>query len=219
MGFLRTLLGGTDERPTIVERTVHLLKTDNDIGEFGEWMTEYALKNLMGRYYILRNLYIPYKGRTSEIDLLLVHERGICVIESKNYSGWIFGKATDRYWTQSLNKNSKSRFYNPILQNATHIKALVEYLDLPDQFRPKSYIVFSERCELKSVPDSTDEIKICKRNDMMKLLRKDLGACQHILDPETLESYKAKLQQCAGANKETKEAHIEQVQKYKKGSR
>lgn len=218
MGFLRTILGGSDEKPTIIERTVHMMLNDGDVGEFGEWLTEYALKNIAGRYFLLKNLYIPYKGRTSEIDLLLVHERGIRVFESKNYSGWIFGKASDRYWTQSLNKSSKSHFYNPILQNATHIKALTEYLGLPDQPKPKSYIIFSERCELKSVPESTDEVKICKRNDMMKLLRKDLGMCETVFDYATLETYKEKLRQCTEAPKETKDAHIEQVQKYKKGN-
>ena len=217
MGLLRTLLGGSDEKPTIIERTAHMILNDGDVGEFGEWLTEYALKNIIGRYFILKNLYIPYKGRTSEIDLLLVHERGIRVIESKNYSGWIFGRASDRYWTQSLNKSSKSRFYNPILQNATHIKALVDYLEIPEQLRPKSYIIFSERCELKSVPESTDDVKICKRNDMMKLLRKDLGMNGNVLTPELIEAYKTKLMKCTEAPKETKQAHIKEVQKYKKG--
>lgn len=29
------------------------------------------------------------KGKTTEIDLLMIHEKGIFVFESKNYSGWI----------------------------------------------------------------------------------------------------------------------------------
>ena len=45
----------------------------------------------------------------------------------------------------------KNRFYNPIWQNAGHIKALKtffnEYQDVPVY----SLVVFSERCELKKV--------------------------------------------------------------------
>lgn len=38
--------------------------------------------------YILRNVYIPTKdGGTSEIDILVVSEKGILVFECKNYAG------------------------------------------------------------------------------------------------------------------------------------
>lgn len=40
---------------------------------------------------MLRNIYVPYNGKTSEIDVLMIREKGIFVFESKNYSGWIFG--------------------------------------------------------------------------------------------------------------------------------
>ncbi len=84
----------------------------------------------------------------------MVHETGVYVMESKNYAGWIFGSAEQRQWTQTLEGGHKNRFYNPIIQNCAHIKALAAHLGLPeDAFR--SYIVFSERCELRKVPAST----------------------------------------------------------------
>lgn len=30
-------------------------------------------------------------GSTIELDIVMIHETGIYVFESKNYSGWIFG--------------------------------------------------------------------------------------------------------------------------------
>lgn len=40
----------------------------------------------------LFNLYIPRNnGKTSEIDLIMFHKKGLFIFESKNYSGWIFG--------------------------------------------------------------------------------------------------------------------------------
>lgn len=77
-------------------------------------------------------------------------------------------------WTQSLNKATKTRFYNPILQNASHVRALSEQLVVPDEHFV-SYIVFSNRCELKKVPLRGDTYRICHRDDLPRIVREDLG--------------------------------------------
>lgn len=140
-----------------------------------------------GRSQTLDNLHIPHHGQTTEVDVLMLHEMGIWVFESKHYSGWIFGRADQRQWTQSLNSRTKEHFYNPILQNRTHVNALVDYLGLPrDSFHP--YVVFSEKCELKSVPDSCDEFVILRRNHLLRELRKDLTARDVIFDEARMAS-------------------------------
>ena len=78
----------------------------------------------------MRNIYVPYNGKISEIDVLLIHEKGIFVFESKNYSGWIFGGLENPQWIQCSPNKQKSRFYNTILQNKTHIKALSQFLNI-----------------------------------------------------------------------------------------
>ena len=51
-----------------------------------------------------------------------------------------------------MKNGQKNSFYNPILQNRTHIKALSNILGKPlSDFT--SYVVFSERCSLKKVPE------------------------------------------------------------------
>ena len=210
MGIWKQLIG---EEPDIFEKITHLIKNGNNSGEFGEWLTQYALKTIDGNYFLLKNVYIPYKGKTSEIDLLLVHERGIYVFESKNYSGWIFGSIDNKYWTQSLNRNKKNRFYNPVLQNRTHIKALVEYLKIPNEHPPKSYIVFSERCELKKTPENTDTLKICKRNTMLRILQRDLENSLTIYDQSTLTRYKAILEKHTNISETEKRKHIIEVKR------
>ena len=136
MGFIAWLMG---EEPGLFEQWLH----SDDPGHFGEYLIEYALNSLPGYSKQLCNVYLPYKGRTSEVDVIMLHETGIYVFESKNYSGWIFGDESGQYWTQFLNKNTKNRFYNPILQNKTHIRALRQYLQLDDKIRILSYIVKS----------------------------------------------------------------------------
>ena len=58
-------------------------------------LTERELKlvRLLGRGgKILRNVYVPKgDGEMAEIDVMCVTGKGVFVIESKNYSGWIFG--------------------------------------------------------------------------------------------------------------------------------
>ena len=103
----------------------------------GEKLTAKQLKRLafsMGEGKVLRNVYVPKEGGgTSEIDVLFITSRGVFVIESKNYSGWIFGNEADRYWTQCLEGGQRNRFYNPIWQNRGHVKWLGRYVgeDVP----------------------------------------------------------------------------------------
>jgi hypothetical protein len=104
---------------------------------------------------LLSNIYIPkMSGGTTEIDLLLIHPKGLFVFESKNYSGWIFGNEVYQNWTQTLPKGRrgdvhKERFYNPILQNASHIKHLMPHVR--KSIPVWSIIVFSDECTLKDI--------------------------------------------------------------------
>ena len=96
-------------------------------GQVGETQIYKVLERLEGQKAIISNCYLPMKDSgTTEVDLVLIHESGIYVIESKNYSGWIFGSENQKYWTQSLpsrgGRTEKHQFYNPIWQNRTHVQ-------------------------------------------------------------------------------------------------
>ena len=124
-------------------------------GEIGEDIIYRDLARIEGRKAFLPNCYIPkHNGGTTEIDLIFLHESGVYVIESKNYSGWIFGDEEQEYWTQCLQSvggiAAKKQFYNPLWQNEIHIYALMELLQ-DDTFPYYSYIVFGDNCELKNI--------------------------------------------------------------------
>ncbi|MDR1409419.1 MAG: NERD domain-containing protein [Oscillospiraceae bacterium] len=123
-----------------------------DIGEEGEYQIGLALQKLDGYKRLLFNVYLPKEnGLFSEIDIIMIHTMGIFVIESKNFSGWIFGDEDHYYWTQSLTYGQrKEKFYNPCKQNISHIKALqkfMRYAKIPIY----SAIVFSDSCELMDI--------------------------------------------------------------------
>ncbi|MER2002174.1 MAG: nuclease-related domain-containing protein [Carnobacterium inhibens] len=74
-------------------------------GNMGEYNIYRTLEKIKGTKLILTNLYIPKEdGSTTEIDLVMITKFGFFVIESKNYSGWIFGDEKYRNWTQTFPK-------------------------------------------------------------------------------------------------------------------
>lgn len=203
MGFWQRLIG---EEPSLLQQWLHY----DDKGSFGEYLIKYALANIPGYQKLMRNIYVPYNGKTSEIDVLMIHEKGIFVFESKNYSGWIFGGLEDTKWTQCLPNKQKSRFYNPILQNRTHIKALAQFSNI-DIERVVSYIIFSQRCELKDVPDSSANCVILKRPDMLKHLKRDIKERSIVYTREEIDSIYNKLLPLTQVTEEQKKQHIENI--------
>ena len=73
---------------------------------------------------------------------MLVSRKGIFVIETKHYKGWIFGAAKSKVWTQTIYKE-KNKFQNPIHQNFKHVKAIEKLLDFLDPVSIHNIVVFS----------------------------------------------------------------------------
>ena len=139
----------------------------HDTGRYGEYLTYKCLKTFeTNGAKFLFNLYVPTEaGQTSEIDVLMIHSKGLFVIESKNYSGWIFGNEAQKNWYQTLptgkGRSRKEPFYNPIIQNRTHIKHLKTFLGA--HVPMNSIIVFSDRCTLKSIQITSCDVKVINR--------------------------------------------------------
>lgn len=124
-------------------------KTPQIIGYLGEKRVRKYLNTLdPSKYMVLHDVMIRRNdGKTSQIDHVVVSIYGVFVIETKNFSGYIFGDERGRYWTQTIYKR-KEQFLNPIIQNKGHIKGLVELLDLPNNYFI-SIIAFHRRATLK----------------------------------------------------------------------
>ena len=97
----------------------------------GEFRVRRALRHLdRSTYIVLHDLLVkrvaPRYG-TSQIDHVIVSCHGIFVIETKRYTGSIFGGPRDARWTQRNHQKSFS-FEHPIRQNFGHVRALQELL-------------------------------------------------------------------------------------------
>ena len=158
------------------------------------------------------NVYVPTgDGSLSEVDLVMVSETGVYVFESKNYSGWIFGNESQRQWTQMFKNKQKFRFYNPIWQNNTHIDALHGYLGQDNRDIFKSYITFSERCELKDVTVKSAGIRVIKRENLRSILVRDMSEAPLALRRVEIDSIAKSLQAHVRVSQAIKDAHIKRV--------
>ena len=153
----------------------------HNTGRYGEYLTYKYLKQFeTNGAKFLFNIYIPKEnGETTEIDVLMICKKGLFVFESKNYSGWIFGSENQKNWYQTLptgrGRSHKEHFYNPIMQNRSHIKYLKAFLG--EQVPMRSIIVFSDRCTLKSVQIRSNDISVINRYNVSSVIS---GICNQI---------------------------------------
>jgi hypothetical protein len=198
------------------ETNYSFFKVFGDKGLSGEYFTYRVLQKVPGEHKTVLNTYLPNsKGGTTEIDLVFIHETGIYVIESKNYSGWIFGKESERNWCQILPNKKKNFFYNPIKQNQTHINALKRELPSVVEKNITSFIVFSNRCQLKKISVDTENVHVIKRDQLSSLINKLTKQSPKVLNQESIKYLYSRLKRYTNVSEELKEKHIKQVKTFK----
>lgn len=107
------------------------LRSRKGKGQVGEWMVGSLLKGLGPGFEVLNDLTFVVDGDSTQIDHVVISTRGVFLIETKNFSGRIFGKTTDSHWTQMVGR-TKRQFQNPLRQNHKHVRFLSEHLDVKD---------------------------------------------------------------------------------------
>jgi len=105
--------------------------------------------------HILSNVTLRLEGgTTTQVDHVLVSTKGVFVIETKHYKGWIFGNPKSKVWTQTIYKE-KNKFQNPIFQNYKHVKAIEKLLDFLEPSSIYNIVVFSGEAVFKTTkPDN-----------------------------------------------------------------
>lgn len=182
-----------------------ILKLPSVKGYFGEIIIRILLKFLdKDKYLVINDVMIPNSdGNTAQIDHIVVSTYGIFVIETKNYNGWIFGSENSINWTQVIYK-TKNKFYNPILQNKGHIKALKDILiDYPSiKFIP--IVVFTLNADFKKL-DVTSPVVYSIR--LLKTIK--MYTEENILSSDINEIYKT----IVNANSDDKVVRKEHIQR------
>lgn len=172
------------------------------------------LKNGIHPKAIFHDLYIRNSNGTfSQIDLVVATPVGILVFEVKDYSGWIFGKGHQRQWTQVLAYGKeKHRFYNPIMQNRTHINNLQKQLRQFENIPFFSIIVFygsSVFRDISFIPDNTFINKPYHVIDSINLIRNNSPKAGYTNKTEVSNVLQQGVSN--GASREIRAQHIENV--------
>jgi hypothetical protein len=208
------------------KQTAYYLITKNpyqsikyDKGKYGEYLIYERLKRFEangGKF--LFNLYIPKPNNgTTEIDLILICPKGLLVFESKNYGGWIFGNEANKDWTQTFPKgrgrSHKERFYNPIRQNATHLKHLKRLIG--ENFPVRSIIVFSDECTLKDVTVRSSNVIVVNRYNVLSAVTQIYDQTQDdVLTPSEIDDLYGRLHPYTQVSFEKVEEHISNIKNF-----
>ena len=125
-----------------------LLGSDSaeETGEWGEHRINVLLSKLTVDHpnrFLFKDIYIECDGYVYQIDHIFLCEKGIFVIETKTMNGTIFADPANEYWSIDVLSNNARTFYNPIMQNASHVKAIKNLVG--DDLDVQSVVVFANK--------------------------------------------------------------------------
>jgi len=117
-----------------------------EIGQYNERLVSNELSKLDPRYYrVLNNIMLPSSdGNTSfaQIDHIILSIYGIFCLETKGYSGSIFGDNNENDWTIVYPGNEYTQ-PNPVSQNHKHKMAIIKLLGRHNlKARINAFIIF-----------------------------------------------------------------------------
>lgn len=171
-------------------------------GYYGEYLVFCELyKKANGISKFIMNANIPVtEDKTTEVDLMMIHETGLYVFEIKHYKGTIYGKSDDATWTQYFRTVQNSTFKNPVKQNEYHISALKKlYPDMPIY----SVIVFTnEECEIK-ITNTVQDLVVSKLSTLFPYLNTFFSNKQKLFSLEQIDSIFTELSRYSPMREET----------------
>lgn len=134
-------------------------------GERGEISVHNILSRLPGEYVTLEDVVFKTTKGTTQIDHIVISRYGVFTIETKNYSGEIYGDDNRQEWTQIIVTEvrykrkwyktythiTKNYFYNPVKQSLSHVYAIKGVLHEWQNLRIIPIVVFTGSAILKKV--------------------------------------------------------------------
>lgn len=100
-------------------------------------------------YHLMNHVTLRMDDGTTQVDHILVSRFGVFVIETKDYNGWIFANAADKFWT-SVRFRRKYKFQNPIHQNFRHVLAVQNLLEFVPREAIEPVVVFTGGAKFKT---------------------------------------------------------------------
>lgn len=192
--------------------------TPTRIGELGEYKINIQLDQLPKNCMYLSDILIPNsyaKSGYSQIDQVVITPYTIFVIETKNYTGNIYGDRNRAKWSV----NGKFPMINPFNQNYGHIQAIKAVLETTDDTQFVSMVSFNKRCTFKV----NEELRKIQSNDLIVydtelsefIMRKiNVLKLQHpesILSNEKIQDIYNKLKTANITDLQIRDMHVEKL--------
>lgn len=119
------------------------------------------------------NVVLQHTKGTAEIDIIQVTRKGIFVVECKYRTDEVFGSAIECFWDITRNGKKIATMYNPIKQNANHIKTLESYLKKEGIEAPTVYnvvVIVAKELSIKELDQiDTNTVLVQGLSDLKKL--------------------------------------------------
>lgn len=183
-----------------------------DKGFLGERKVRRILGETIEREcYILNNLLLSIDTHKSfQIDHIYICPMGVFVIETKNYTGQIYGNPSQPFWTQILNDGKeKNTFYNPLIQNESHVRQLKRLLG--DDIPMESFVVFANG-DISNI-DAPQVYNLNQLEAKIKLSR------HGNLSAEDMETIYKKLQKAMNESNISARQHIQSIRVKKQSAK
>lgn len=194
-----------------------LISVISDTGARGEFQLCNELDKLPVYNRILVNMYLPNAyGGSCEVDAICFTGKGIFIIEYKNYSGNIYGYGKNKYWKYYSDAHRVDKpilFFNPILQNESHIRALkLHFSYLPSGFI-HSLIVFSNRCLLNV---SSPSVPVIHRKDLLVTILQIMERSEIYLSDREIDNLYKVFYDFYEKTEHLKQSHIDYIKSFNK---
>lgn len=139
------------------------LGTPRGKGRFGEWRVRRIIgRTKKGKRYVINDFMFVCGGKSVQIDHIVINKNGVYVIETKNYSGTVYGTDAQKYWLQVLpHGRGRKRIYSPVKQNAAHIYRLAAIFPFKVYFT--SIVVFVQNNTKKLTSSTAVPISVLKK--------------------------------------------------------
>lgn len=184
-------------------------------GMAGERKVNNCLRKFKGKEFAqMKDVMLPFQGKTSQIDNLLISSHGIFVIEMKNYKGFINGAENQPRWLQTLPGSNfvPREFFNPIWQNNGHIRALRNFLG--NEFPNLCFhnvVVFSDECKAPQISGVVNLGKLKgflkdKMKDTPVLTTEQVAVIKGVIEKNNIKDSERRLEHVAYAKESTFQA-------------
>ncbi|HJA93438.1 MAG TPA: NERD domain-containing protein [Candidatus Eisenbergiella merdipullorum] len=157
-----------------------------------------VLKDVGGYGRILFHWHYFSENGPAAADVILLHETGVYVLETKDYQGWISGNLEEEYWVQTMGAGRYSSyqnyFYNPVLKLSGCIACMKR--ELPDmKWLPYySLAVFGNGCELENAGLSDSLRKIIQLKQLSYTMYGMIRASRTFLSRQVIDEIYERLQ-------------------------